>query len=490
MIVDLNKTAKTPLYQQISDHFGELVERGLLPPGSSLPSTRELATSLGVSRNTAVLAYQELEVRGLVSSHVGRGTRVNEYLPRVSGNSATPPTRPLPVEGLYAGSWRKSFGATLDVLERLAGPVAGSDTINMASAEPDANLFPVSEFRECLYRAMVRFGSAVLTGGSPRGFEPLLDYLPIFLAQRNILCEPRQLMIVNGIQQALSLVGRLFVDPGDTVILENLSYPGALGVFRSLQAQCVGCPLDQEGIRLDVLESVLNRSRPKLLYTIPTFHNPTGTCLSSERRKQLVQLCRDKQVLIVEDDYAHELCFRGRPPLPLKAWDEASGVIYLGSFSEIMFPGIRLSFILAPQAIVDRLLLIKESTDLYTNRILQGALLEFLQRGYLSKHVKKQRLFNRKRRDALVEALPCHMPLETRWQIAEGGLFQWIDLPGQIDAVELLMRARKQGVVFAPDRMFSVDAWERGGIRLGFSGLTEAQVRRGVHLIGHTIDEF
>ncbi len=272
-------------------------------------------------------------------------------------------------------------------------------------------------------------------------------------------------------------------------LLENLTYPGALGVFRSLQANCIGIPVDSDGIRVDILENVLNRRSAKLLYTIPTFQNPTGTSLSMERRKRLVEICREHKVIIVEDDYAHELGFEGSESFPLKAWDEYDEVIYMGSFSEILFPGIRLSWILASRPVIDRLLLIKESSDLYTNRILQGALLEFFQRGLLEKHLKKKRLIYRRRRDIMLEALGKYFPEEISWQKPLGGLFQWVDLPPGIDALSLLLKSRERGVVFAPDRVFSVEEWERGGFRLGFANLDGEKIEKGVRVLGEILIE-
>jgi len=313
--------------------------------------------------------------------------------------------------------------------------------------------------------------------------------MPGFLARRGIQCSDREIMIVNGIQQALSIVGRLFIDPGDTVIMENLSYPAALGVFRSLQASCVGIPLDDDGIRVDLVESVLARRSAKLLYTIPTYQNPTGAVLSLQRRERLLELSRDRQVVIVEDDYVHDLCFDGREVLPLKARDARDGVIYLGSFSEILCPGIRLSWIVAPAAIIDRLLLIKQFTDLYSNRILQGALLEFSQKGLLERYLKRKQAVYRKRRDLVLEAMKAHFPTEATWKKPRGGLFQWVDLPRGTDSLSLLLKTRSQGVLFAPDRVFSVEEWERSGMRLGFAGIDEEKIEKGIRILGNSLKD-
>jgi 2-aminoadipate transaminase len=487
MIVDIDRNDPTPLYVQIKDRLAELIQNGLLAPGARLPSTRELADSMGVNRNTVINAYQELEVEGLVSSHVGRGTAVREHLPDgAAGNRRTQAER-LRVEALLSATWRSTYPQLPAGAEQLLETPQAEGTISFASHDPELSLFPVQDFAGCIQSAMRKYGGDLLAAGPARGFAPLIDYMPGFLARRGIRCTAREIMIVNGIQQALSIVGRLFVDPGDTVIMENLSYPGALGVFRSLQASCIGIPLDDDGIRVDLVESVLSRRNAKLIYTIPTYHNPTGAVLSAERRERLLAAARDRQVVIVEDDYVHDLAFDGREVLPLKASDLHEGVIYLGSFSEILCPGIRLSWIVAPAAVIDRLLLIKQFTDLYSNRILQGALLEFCQKGLLDRHLKRKQAVYRKRRDLMLEAMKAHFPQEASWKKPRGGLFQWVDLPRGADALSLLLKTRGQGVLFAPDRIFSVEEWERAGLRLGFAGIQEEEIEKGIRILGDAL---
>jgi 2-aminoadipate transaminase len=484
MVIPLDRKSPIPLYRQIRNHFAGLIAEGLLGVGSRLPPTRELADSLEVSRTTVVQAYEELEATGLITSRVGRGAFVNQYLPRKGSHGAKPRDgEKLRLEGMFSASWMHSMPALNGILDQLTRSPKDAGLVALDSALPEPELFPLVEFRDCLQSALRRYGSELLTAGPPAGFEPLLEYLPVFLARRNIVCEPHQLMIVSGMQQGLSLLGKLFLNPGDTVALENLTYPGALWVFRSLQASLIGIPVDADGLRVDVLENVLRRTRVKLLYTIPTYQNPTGAVLSQERRQRLVELCRRHQVLIVEDDYAHEFGYERREWPPLKSWDECDGIVYLGSFSELLFPGIRLSWILAPRAILDRLLLLKQSSDLFTNRILQGALLLFCERGYLGRHLKRKRLLYRHKRDFLLEAMQRHFPAEAHWEKARGGLFQWVDLPEEVDALEMLMRSREQRVVFAPDRLFSVAEWERAGLRLSFVGAREEQLERGVKVI-------
>jgi len=489
MIVDLDRNDPTPLYLQIRNRLTELIHAGLLAPGEKLPSTRDLAGSIGVNRNTVISAYEELEVEGLVMSHVGRGTSVRVRAPVGAAGAQVQRPERMQVEALLSTTWRSAYPRLPAGTEQFLEAAEPQGTISFASHDPELSLFPVKEFAGCMQSAMRKYGGDLLAAGPARGFAPLLEYLPGFLARRGIQCTDREIMIVNGIQQALSIVGRLFVDPGDTVIMENLSYPGALGVFRTLQASCVGIPIDDDGIRVDFAETVLSRRSAKLIYTIPTYHNPTGAVLSLERRERLLDLARKHQVVIVEDDYVHELSFDGREVLPLKARDAQDSVIYLGSFSEILCPGIRLSWIVAPSPIIDRLLLIRQFADLYSNRILQGALLEFCQKGLLDRHLKRKQAVYRKRRDRMAEAMKTYFPSEAKWKKPRGGLFQWVDLPRSIDALSLLLKTRERGVTFAPDRLFSVEEWERAGLRLGFAGVDEEMIEKGIGILGDALKD-
>ncbi len=489
MIVELDRDDKVPLYLQLKRKLSMLIAERRLPPSSKLPATRELAGSLAVSRNTVVQAYQELEAEGLITSHVGRGAFVTGYLPAEASAPAGEEAGGMSYEGLFSSSWLRLNAGLLSVLEQLAEPEGRSPFINLASDKPDRSTFPVSEFGECLQSAFRRYGEKLLSFGSPRGFEPLLEYLPVLLAQRNILCQEENLMMVSGLQQALSLIGRLFIDPGDTVLLQHLTYPGALGVFRALQANCVGIAMDGRGVRTDVLQRVLRHRKPKLFYIVPTFHNPTGTVLAAERRRYLVDLCKRSSLLVVEDDYAHDLGFDGREAFPLKSWDESGGIIHVGSFSDSLFPGIRLSWIVAARPVIERLSLLKQSSDLYTNRILQAALLEFCRKGHYDRGLKRKRQLYKRRRDAMLEAMERHFPGELEWQKPGGGLYQWVDIPERLDALALLLKTRSRGVVFAPDRMFAVEEWRRGGFRLGFAAVEEQQIDRGIQVIADALKE-
>ncbi len=500
MILTLNRGNGIPLYVQIKDQLIRLIENRSLKPGSKLPATRELALSLGVSRNVILLAYQELEAMGFISSEIGRGSFVtqnppfknlhsNKIVPEGKDNSAK-----TNYEGLFSTGWSRYFSETLTNLTNLKNLKTDDRLISFdpdfKEPNPTETVFPdINNFKKSINYAFDRYNSALLSSNSPQGFKPLLQYLVEFLSMRGIKCEEANILIVNGIQQGLSLVGRLFIDPGDTVLLENLTYPGALTIFRALQANCIGIPVNHEGLNLEIVASVLKRRRVKLLYTIPTFHNPLGNVLPLEKRLTLLQLCRENQTIIVEDDYAHELGFEKKEIPPLKAWDESEIVIYMGSFSETLFSGIRLSWIVAPREIIKKLILIKKSSDLYTSPILQAAVLEYLRRGFFKKLLKKKVLSLKKRSEAMHRAMEEYFPPEASWKRPKGGLYQWVEISPNIDSLSLFIKSRDRGVIFSPDRFFSVEEWQRNGFRLSFSTANEEEIDRGIKTIGDLMRE-
>jgi len=488
MILKLNRNENIPLYAQVKNRIEELIKSGVLKPNTKLPSTRELASSLRVSRNTVLQAYELLEAEGLVYSGVGKGTFVNEFINSQSNGFFSDKDQvKMSFEGLLSNAWTRSYATIFSSFERILESDKKNDFISFASDSIDETMFPREDFKECLISAFRRYGTSLLTADSSQGFFPLLEFLAGYMGRRGIIVKPENILITSGIQQGLSIIGKLFIDPGDTILLENFTYPGALGVLRSLRANCIGIPMDSEGIRLDILENVLKRSRAKFLYTIPTFHNPTGCVVPPEKRSRLVELCYTYRIIIIEDDYAHELGFDRNELLPLKALDESEGILYMGSFSESLFPGIRISWIAAATEIIEKLTILKSSEDLYTNLILQAAVLIFLQKGYFDKQLKKKRNLLSKRSRVVLNALSRYFPDTVRWIKPQGGLFQWVELPGHIDALDLLLSSRQRGVIFAPDRLFSVEEWQKSGFRLGFGYVEEEKIWKGIRIIGNIL---
>jgi DNA-binding transcriptional MocR family regulator len=487
MVFDLNRQDEQPLYEQIRQRISGLIDSGALAPSERLPATRDLARALGVNRNTVVRAYADLEVDGKVTSGVGRGTFVAEFVRPAKGSAATAAVASADFEGL----WSRSLLAQDDggFVDLIRGAHSSEATV-LSSCLPDKTLFPMREFRNCAYWALQNYGTQMVELNQTQGFVPFLEHLPKYLLRHGLQVEPNHLIMTNGIQQGIDLVARALVNPGDLVITEELTYPRAISALRGAGAELLGVALDAQGMKVEILEQVVARRRPKLIYTIPTFQNPTGTTMSEERRRRRHGRAAQHKIPILEDHFANYLRLDGKAVLPLAALDRHGWVIGVGSLSKVLFHGLRLGWILTPiEPLRRRLISLKQTADLQTSYLAQGIILEFMRRGFLEKYLKRRLAQLRGRREAMRRALAEYLPEGARWYDVEGGVCFWLTLPSGMRADEVLLEARKRGVVVAPKHFFSVNPSANDGMRLGFTDLTEEKARHGVRVIGQIVRE-
>ncbi|MDY7041545.1 MAG: PLP-dependent aminotransferase family protein, partial [Chloroflexota bacterium] len=450
------------------------------PEGSRLPPQRELASALGVNRTTVISAYQELAADGLVDATIGRGTVV-----RATARPAPPAqTSPLPWAEVFSLRTR----ATCDPLIRdMMALCARQDVISFAAGVPAPDLYPLHDFRAVVDEVLSKDGRTLLQHCPTEGHFPLREWLAERMAERGARVSARNVLVLSGSQQGLDLVTRLLLDPGDVVVTESPSYLGVLQVFRAAGVRLLTVPLDEQGMQVDQLEQILARSRPKLIYTLPTLQNPTGVTLSLERRSQLLALAQRYQVPILEDDPYGELRYEGRPIPTLKAMDHHGHILYLSTFSKTLFPGLRLGWLAAPEQVIERLALIKQLTDLHTNTLGQWALVEFCRRGSLDEHLARLRSAYPRRRDAMCAALERHCPQGMTWNRPEGGFYLWCRLPENLPARELLTEAARRQVAFTVGDAFHVDGSGQNWIRLNFTYHTEEVITEGVKRLGQAM---
>ena len=476
MDIVLDRTSRVPLYRQIAERFERLIAMGALPDSFQLPPERGLAESLGVNRTTVLSAYRELKAAGLVGAHVGRGTAV---LPRTSRRPAeTGEVAPVRWGQLFSRGVRRSqdplLRDLLEVTERL-------DVISLSIGLPAPELLPLDTLARQIDALFREVGASVLSHCPTEGHTPLRESLCTWLATRGIHAHPAEVLVVSGSQQGLDLAARVFLDPGDLVVVEEPSYIGALQVFAGAQARVVGVPVDQEGMRTDALATVLERQRPKLIYTLPTFQNPSGAVLSLERRRMLLELAERSQVPILEDDPYSELRYDGEALPALKALDRRGQVLYLSTFSKVLFPGMRLGFVVAPGPVVRQLVLAKQVVDLHSNTLGQYLLDRFLREGHMEAHLRLLRAAYARRRDAMREALRPGLEAGLSWCEPAGGFYFWCRLPDGIEQSLLFSRAAERGVVYLPGRScFCGDDGTRAFARLNFSFPDEKTVAQGV----------
>jgi len=477
--LSLRPDRQEPLYRQLFDQVVERIRNGAFPAGYRLPPTRELAQQLGTHRNTVVRAYEELESAGFVHSTVGRGTFVAESaVPSEKRPGETPPRAGLPWGSLV------SSAATSEALirsERLGRTVSSLDAINLQRMEPSTELLPHRLLRRCMDHVLQRHGSKAL-GYSPReGLPRLREQVAADLVRQGIPAAAEDLIITTGSQQALYLVARALINPGDPFLVDESTYYGALNIISVARGRVIPVPHDGEGPDLATLERHA-RVGAKGLYVMPNCHNPTGRRISAARREALVAWSHRSNVPLIEDDYASDLILDDAPMHALRALD--GEVLYLGTYSKKLSPALRIGYLLAPKGLRGPLASLKHALDLGTSALLQFAAAEFLERGYLRPHLSKVVGEYRRRRDALCDALAKSMPPSAKWDVPKSGVFVWIELPPWMDAESLFQEGQRHGVLVSPGTVHGVGGEGHRGVRLTYCYESTARLVEGARRLG------
>ncbi len=467
----LDRDSSTPVYQQIVGQLQAWIAAGELAPGEKLPSSRELAEVLGVNRNTVASVYEELVKSGDVRSHVGQGTFV-------AANTAEPTRGPLRFR------FSRAVEAAAERVQRPAALSGQADPIDFATLVPDEDLFPVEPFRAALDRVLRRDGKALLQYGPAGGHPPLRAYIAERLRQRGVTADAENVLIVNGSQQGLDLICRSLLDPGDRVAVESPTYTIVLPLLAQYHAQMEPIPMTGRGMDLDALEAVLERTRPKLIFTMPTFHNPTGITMDLEARKRLVDLASRFGTPVVEDDFDSELRFDGDALPSLKALDERGSVLHIGTFSKGLFPGLRLGFVVASPPVVAALGRSKLIADYHSSPLLQAAVLEFCREGHYDRHLKRLVSIYREKSRALTRALERFFPENVSWTRPEGGYAFWVTLPQAFSAEAVLEESARAGVLFTPGSNFFAQGEGDRYLRLSISKVPVGRIADGIERLG------
>ncbi len=483
MDLTIDRSSDEPIYRQLVRGIQALIHSGALPEGFRLPPERRLAAALDINRSTVLNAYRELKALGLVDAHVGRGTAV-----------LRPPAAPAPPGAVANVPWRQLFrgGAARSrdpILANLLAMTERRDLISFAIGLPAIDLLPLDLVKRLADEVLRDSGPPALLHCPTEGHTPLRATLARWLASRGIHAGTPEVLVVAGSQQGLDLLARTFVDPGDAVVVEEPSYIGALQSFRSAQARLIGIPVDAHGMRTDILASVLEHHRPKFIYTLPTFQNPSGAVLSLERRRHLLELAARWQIPVVEDDPYSELRYQGDPLPSLKALDENDLVIYLSTFSKVFLPGLRVGYLVAPPVVVRQLVLAKQSADLHTNTFGQYLLDRFVRDGGFAAHLDHLKVAYRRRRDRMAAALERVSDLSLDVRVPDGGFYIWCGIPDGIDQSALMANAVARGVTFLPGRAcFATDPPENA-IRINFTHCAETDIDAGIERLLEAVRE-
>ena len=443
-----------PLYGHLVSLLESAIARGELPSGTRVPPERALAQQLRISRTTVVSAYRELESRGLLRGYVGRGTFVCA--------APEPEGTPFAWRGKIAAAALRSSDSTLRDVVRNS---ADSRLLSLAAGGPALDCFPNEAFLEAVNHSLATDSGLVWGHGPTEGQ----------LGLRTAIAErygvPREsVLILSGAQQGLDLLARCLIDPGDAVIMDRPGYLGAIQSFRAAGAKLIGWDIVRGDS--DELEDLLVRYRPKLIYTNPTFHNPTGVTMPIRMRRELLSLAQRYRVPIVEDATYRDLYFSDAPPPSLRDLDDHNLVIYLNSFSKVMAPGLRLGWIAAAPSIVEQIAIIKQRLDPHTPNLVQMAVARLMQQGAFDSHLRGLRVEHARRSTQMIAAIQRHMPPGSiRFARPTGGLYLWCRLGPGLSATALHDRALAAGVTFVPGPAFYPDPAGDSQLRLCFTSV-------------------
>ncbi len=481
IIIDRN--SRVPFYLQISRQLREMILQGIILPGKQLPSTRKMAPALGLNRSTIVSAYNELLSEGLIAARVGRGT--------VALNSDQPETKDFQMPlSLRWNDYLATFTNYIyDTLIMEGNELRFQESaISLAGGDSSPKLYPIQDIKTIINDLFDEKMWEILRTSPCQGIYPLREVISAEATREGKSTRPEEIIIVSGSLQGLSLLSRILLDPGDSVVVESPTFLGALQVFKAAQAKIIGVPLDKNGIRVDILENILTRHKPKFIYVLPNYQNPSGVVLSLERRIKLLNLAYRNNVGIIEEDPYGKIFFGKEPPPSLKSMDKSNIVINLGTYSKTLFPGLRIGWIIASCQIIKRLVQVRQFDDLHANTLSQYVFLEFHKRKLMEKHLTLVRKTYARKCDAMVSALTKHCSPFMKWNKPEGGFYIWCRLNPGLRSSEIFKELPRKKVAVIPGGAFfpRTDDGEQW-MRLNFTFEDEDHIEKGIRILGEVL---
>ncbi|TQI81458.1 GntR family transcriptional regulator [Serratia fonticola] len=479
MHIPLDRQQDIPLYLQIEEALRRAILGGTFANGDKLPSTRSLAAELSVSRLTVENAYAELTAKGFLQQRRGSGAYVH-HRQAVPIHPEPKSSAPFPADRFTTVSSR------LDGYPEIPLP---EHTINFASGVGSPKVFPLEEFRKVLLSILSRHAEEAFGYGDYCGYYPLRDTLGRILTAQGIPTRAEQLLITNGSQHAISLVFQTILQPGDTVLVEGPTYSEALKLLRLHQINVVAVPSDGQGMCVDLLPELLAQHQPKMIYTIPNFNNPTGRCMSEPRRRRLLALAQQADIIILEDDFVGDLRYNGKSLPSLRAMAPPGRVIYVSTFSKMLLPSMRIGYLVADSEHYLRISQLKHVDSFTSSSLIQRALDAFVTVGRYDKQLRRAGRVYRQHRDAMLAALQKYLPADCQFEIPEGGLFIWLQLPENLSTEALIPIAWQQGVTFARGECFYADEQQGAhGLRLNFASNTPELIDEGIARLCRAIE--
>lgn len=468
---------KEKIHVQIEKHIKDNIEKGILKKGSKLPSTREVSKFLSISRNSVILAYELLESEGIIESVKGKGTFV-----LVESKSS---------KGALHVDWEEMITDYANICEEL--DIVKNELpwkkgmISFKSIAPDESLFDLEEFKRAFLSVFSLEGDKLLNYGYAKGYKPLIDYLKEYMRKKGVDVENKDILITNGFTEGFDILLSTLTNKGDTIVCEEPTHNTAIKIMKSHGLNIESVKMDYDGINTKLLDETLDKCKAKLVYLIPSYHNPTGIVMKGEKRQEVYEICEKHKIPILEDGFNEELLYSSSHVAPLASLcGSGNGIVYIGSFSKILFPGLRIGWILADEKLIDKLESVKRTRNIHSSFLDQAIFYKYMESGAFKKYMKKIRKHYKDKYNFTLLQVKKYIPYE--YILGEGGLHIFIKLKG-INGREVLKECYKKGVVFMPGDIFYSNGDGAERIRLGFSRVSEEDIEKGIKIIGKVISE-
>ncbi|PLX22536.1 MAG: hypothetical protein C0597_02340 [Marinilabiliales bacterium] len=485
IILNLNHSSKIPLYQQIVDHFIYMIDNNILKTGDNLPSTRSLAKQHDLNRNTIYKAYEELWALGYIESTPGSYSKVRKRIITLSKD---------PVRTDHNLNWDSKITKGASILrtqfKKKESKTHAFKPIDFRPLSPDPHIIPNDEFRKCLNEVLLSKGHELLYYGDPEGFRPLREFLETHMRLHSIHVDFSEIIITNGAQNALELIVKLLIDPGDVIVIEKPTYSEAIPIFKYHQAKIIEIPITDEGLDLEKLELVLESYNPKFLYTMPNFQNPTGTTTSQKHREKLLEICEKFELPIIEDGFVEEMKYFVKNILPIKSMDKAGLVFYIGTFSKVLFPGIRLGWIASNLYCSQRITELKMASEISMNTMVQAGIELFCRKGYYEKQIRRIHSVYKKRMGLSLKILRDGLNNKNfEYTKPIGGYTIWFETNANyISESELLEKLNHDGVLVTGGEQSFYTKNNKTCFRISIAHRNETEIDTGIKRILQTLN--
>jgi len=483
LLIDIDYKSKIPIFKQIVTHIQNMIENGILQSGDKIPSTRLLAKQLGLNRNTVFKAYEELWALGYIESKSGSYSTVRKRIVSVDSKQTSE-------KNLF--SWQEKI--TQKALELVSENKTKNDLfpglINFTPLSPDPEIIPADDYRKCI-NDILRFKSKDLfLYGSPSGYLPLREFVAKHMHMHSVQVNYSEVVITNGAQNAIELIFKLLLNPGDAVIIEKPTYSAIIPLLKQYQATVYEVPVKENGLDLAVLQSYLESKRIKLLYIMPNFQNPTGVTTDQSHREKLMDLCNTYNVPVIEDGFVEEMKYFGKNILPVKSMDKKGLVFYTGTFSKVLFPGLRLGWIASNEYCTNRFAELIKSSEISGNMLDQAALELFCSKGYYEMQLKRVHKVYKKRMFTALKTLRENLNApQVNYTKPIGGYTIWFEINhGIITEDDVIKRLHNKGVMVTPGSLSFFSKSEKISFRISIAHCNEQQIEQGIKIISKVLN--